>query len=285
MKTLLYLTSVLLLGGCIKDPQPPFPPKEPDFLMKRAVQLDIFDVEDEGHITTYTKYIDEWAYNSQRKPVSRRRYSNNFTSNDTNDIQLDRRDTLYYDNQHRVTRSETFDVHYNKIISREEFFYRGNETRIYWHNSYYTPNPMHVDTFQLTENEYVYGDTLCLRIHKGWFTGKTDTVHYVYRNGNAAYWFSPGEVNDPVGYAVYDDKKNIELTWNLPQGHLVFLLPVTGEPFPLPDRNNWIYKGQDQQSAGYRGDITYDENGLIIKTYTKDYTETTIRFEYIPARP
>ncbi|WP_346318455.1 hypothetical protein [Chitinophaga sp. YIM B06452] len=288
MKTLLYLAIIpVLLAGCIKDPHPPFPPGEQsDFLMKRATQLDVFASDEEGQITTYTKYVDEWAYNDQRKPVSRRRYSNNFTSNDTNDLRLDQRDTLYYDSQRRVVRFEKFDLHYNKIIEKSEFFYRGNETRIHRHNSYFNPNPMHVDTFQLTKNEYVYGDTLCLRIHSGWFQPwKTDTVHYVYRNGNAAYWFSPGEVDHPVGYAVYDDKKNIELTWNLPQGHLIFNLPVRGEPFPLPDRNNWIYKGQSPENAGYRGEITYDGNGLIAGTYTKDYTETTVRFEYIRARP
>src|SRR5687768_1073453 len=104
MKTLLYLAAIpVLLAGCIKDPQPPFPPGEKsDFLMKRATQVDIFDPGEEGQIPTYTKYIDEWTYNDQNKPVSRRRYSNNFTSNDTNDIQLDQRDTLYYDSQRRV---------------------------------------------------------------------------------------------------------------------------------------------------------------------------------------
>ncbi len=135
--------------------------------MKRAIQVDIFDPGEEGQIPTYTKYIDEWTYNDQNKPVSRRRYSNNFTSNDTNNIQPDQRDTLYYDSQRRAVPFEKFDLHYNKIIEKDEFFYRGNERRIHRHNSYLNPNPMQVDTFQLMENEYVYGDTLCcIRIHK-----------------------------------------------------------------------------------------------------------------------
>src|SRR5688500_4126069 len=106
MKTLCCLVGVLLLAGCVKDPQPPFPPKGSDFLMKSASHLDIFASDEEGQVTSYTKYVDEWAYNEHNKPLSRRRYSNNFTSNDTNDIRLDSRDTLYYDSRNRVVRSE-----------------------------------------------------------------------------------------------------------------------------------------------------------------------------------
>lgn len=85
---------LLVLQACVKDPRPPLPPDAPKALLVKTVRIEAWSTEGEDQTyEMHEKYVDEYLYNGQNKPVARRRYSSNFTG-DTNQLTYDGFDTV-----------------------------------------------------------------------------------------------------------------------------------------------------------------------------------------------
>ena len=284
MKKRYYLAAIVLLHACIKDPHPPLPPESPKALLVKTVRIESWSTDGEDQtFEMHEKYVDEYLYNGQNKPVARRRYSSNFTG-DTNQLTYDAYDTLFYDSRGRVKQVDFHDLHYQKQMSSYRFFYQGAATLIDQYELWTRWNNPHADTLTFNGRmTFKYVDSGVFRILPYPNGTGIDTIFYAYRNNNFQYISFISLGLQPDDYHVeYDNKPNASECFNLPQPTMVFPLPSMDVVRPLADKNNYIVRERNNNEGAPRI-LTYDTLGHPIHMLLpspETFAKMQIRLEY-----
>ncbi|GEP95844.1 hypothetical protein [Chitinophaga cymbidii] len=272
---------ILLLAGCIKDPQMPAPdtepPAKPDWLLESISVIDaISETPIFGGPMRYYKWYHEFEYDENYKPRIRREF---YGAEDTVNLALLMVDTLHYDEQLRVKEAVTWSQRSGRVTVGKKFSYNGTDTLPATYENYGYTYP---DTTNFTLQyrlSFIYDNASVRQIYanpKGGF----DTTVNVYLTGNYTHSISPSGVRTDH-YFAYDNAPNVEQFLNIDNG-LIFLMPEAVAQLPRMSLNNWterwdyIYGSRDRS-------LTYNEAGLLSSTLTINYDAVTkymVRYTY-----
>lgn len=214
------------LGSCVKiyDPLDP-PPVKPDLLLTEIRTIYNYQGGAEGGTDSYRKALDIYHYNDDHKPWLHVRL---ISAYDTTQLTETMTDTLYYDEQQRVTRVVAYQLEPHKMIRERKFHYNGME-RLPASVEFYEKPSEWADTLRYSHNQYIFQDTVVLILF-----GADTSRGYYSAQGNFLGW------NSYRG-TTFDNLPNIELFFNLEHG-LALNIPDShsAERLPLYSKNNWV---------------------------------------------
>lgn len=265
--TLLVSLFCTVLFSCIKinDPINP-PPVKPDMLLT-AVRT-IYNYQGSG-TDNYVKALDVYHYNDHHKPWLHVRHT---SGADTTQLTETMTDTLYYDEQQRVTKVVAYQLEPHKMIRQRIFHYNGTE-RLPSSVEFYEKPDEWTDTLRYRHYHYVFQDTVVLIVVDA------DTSRgYYSAQGNFLGW------NSYRG-TTFDNRPNIELFFNLEHG-LALNIPdsYSAERLPLYSKNNWEIEGP--YAFAIERYMTTDSTGQVVEVSWRDQLKVDLaanaHFTYTP---
>jgi len=263
----MLVLGMFVLSACIKHPEELPLPKP--FLIKRIVQvLETFrrTPKPGDTPTQLSKWIWELEYNNNCQLRLFRFYTSFI---DTIKMRLSSTHIFLYDSQDRIKEIRT-QYPESSRIGRQIFSYHGNEKLPFLEET--------VPAGDYIQGYAYRGDTvLSLFI----LPDLTDTLGYIYKNGNITSWY----LRDPRGasiiYDKYDNNPPIQKFMNLSRGDIISF-PDEAR-LPRLSRNNWtryntVYFHSDRH-------IRYNELSLPVFLYTlqrlpQQVNRFSTRFEY-----
>lgn len=298
---LLACLSALFLAGCTggiwPEPGTPKPeqPKDPKWLLTKVTKRLKYDW---GYVRI-TKTVDEYIYNEHHKPVVHRYLSN---AADSNDLRLTEVDSLFYDDQQRITQINQFTVTLNQVTSLRKFIYSGSDRlprRVEKHTLYDSlGNPRPYPGY-LYHEDYTYQDTVVIQVTNGNdFSNDTAKFHY-NATGNHTFYDAPlqlagGAYVKQYEFNQYDNAPNPERYFNLEHG-LAFVIDDIRSQYryyaPLLSKNNWVsfskHSPFQPPTLLVVRTIVVNEDGLTVETNSpygdfghRPYTNENIVYEY-----
>jgi hypothetical protein len=270
--TLLFCMFVLLIYGCVKVPESPFPghedpPPHNGWLLSKIIR---------DSTSPYNGFVEEQIYNVYNKPILLKR------SNDGDPSSNNWTDTLIYNDQQqlikRLRRNRFNELTFDSVLLYYDTL--GRKSKVI----YYTPNPG-----SYLEYVFSYQDTVIKRVvteydpeliepivtrsllrydHKGNLLLSLDST---WDRQSGGYSIGMAE------YAQYDNHPNI---FSLRNENLEFDIPKTAV-------NNYGWRkitGSYQSEFIMTRNYEYNEQGLVKKeTEGRGDKSYFIRYEYIPA--
>ncbi|MGN6508049.1 MAG: hypothetical protein ACTHLD_01145 [Chitinophaga sp.] len=284
MKNVYSALFCLLLAGCVKEPWPGTPePEAPQFLVRTVTVLLRTGTADPlpgDNPESFLKEVYEYHYNAHYKPMSRYYYAATGTTGaDTLNLQLNARDTLYYDAQQRIVQSEGYAPGRPTPVTRKKFTYTGNDTLPATRQEWVSGQPDPDSMYFRGATSFVYKTDTVLAVSENLYHGGLDTMTYVYAGGNFQRLYASTGYEEDV-YSTYDNAINVERSMNLSHG-MALSQPLNYVVPPVLSRNNWTGQGPQTRVKT----IEYLPGGNLVNSYvvTESYPvpgSYTVRIEY-----
>lgn len=269
MKIMLHvIAGCFLLAGCIKHPPTP-PGPQPEWLLERIIATDAYQIDFDP--TVYSKFVSEYSYRNN-KPWRCIHSTNYLNGLDTLNLSVTYIDSLFYDNQGRVTQVINYSMITQQRSFVEKYFYNGNDQLPATTERYNDTNPAIIYT-----SRYSYTDT-SVTVIKPYFKGGFDTTTFAFDlRGNYVmryYSTNPGFMD----FWAYDNAPNPGRFLNV-ENALPFHLNFDARAdLPRFSKNNWT-RTRDSQWDGFRI-ITVNSSGLTIQTALPHHYSVPERFYY-----